>query len=475
LRTLLERTFGRAEAIYDMASRNGRTELQAALEGDIESMRMIKATTGADAEAPLAIVARQAWGLLGEPDTARVKGTQATGTPVTVKKADSTAFGIDSGHERIHALDSDVGTAIRQLLSEYYLAFDQYDQISFPLYYDTDTGEPATVEVARVSPLDATNLIDEDKHPNSKLAGTAFGHFGAFLDRRWRVNDVMWGRLDGAERLIQVLLPGTDKQSDTVRKELIEIAQGRILREELVAGGHDELNSLICNALQDVNGGDLDKQIRHLLAQLKLGGATARDSMRRLLTSLLSEKGLLDFVRHARRIDRDPDPKALVDNVARAVSITGRMLDGISAQHGRSSAAPRWLARLGLFLQGIVAVSFPGSLKQRWWSHAVKILYTFELVALGFSLLLGEETATRVSLTAFGVTAFAHLSTMVVGDLMVGRFGVGRLGRAFAVLAVLAVMTLTGIGVAAVADSFRSPAPVSLCDACHACRPPSVP
>jgi hypothetical protein len=30
----------------------------------------------------------------------------------------------------------------------------------------------------------------------------AVAHFGAFLDRDWRANDVLWGRLDAVERII---------------------------------------------------------------------------------------------------------------------------------------------------------------------------------------------------------------------------------------------------------------------------------
>ena len=39
-----------------------------------------------------------------------------------------------------------------------------------------------------------------------KLAGVQMGHFGAFYKRSWRINDWMFGRLDGAERLLRILL-----------------------------------------------------------------------------------------------------------------------------------------------------------------------------------------------------------------------------------------------------------------------------
>ncbi|MBL8447875.1 MAG: patatin-like protein [Zoogloeaceae bacterium] len=39
-----------------------------------------------------------------------------------------------------------------------------------------------------------------------KLTGVQLGHFGAFYKRAWRINDWMFGRLDGAERLVRILM-----------------------------------------------------------------------------------------------------------------------------------------------------------------------------------------------------------------------------------------------------------------------------
>lgn len=39
-----------------------------------------------------------------------------------------------------------------------------------------------------------------------KLAGVQLAHFGAFYKRSWRVNDWIWGRLDGATRLVEAAL-----------------------------------------------------------------------------------------------------------------------------------------------------------------------------------------------------------------------------------------------------------------------------
>ena len=85
----------------------------------------------------------------------------------------------------------------------YYYRFDHYDLIAFPILYSTEVGEESdTVDVLRISPEDATSLLDERAAGFHKVAGNELGHFGAFLERAWREDDILWGRLDGAERLI---------------------------------------------------------------------------------------------------------------------------------------------------------------------------------------------------------------------------------------------------------------------------------
>ena len=42
--------------------------------------------------------------------------------------------------------------------------------------------------------------------PEAKLTGIRLGHFSAFYRRAWRANDFMWGRLDAASRIVQMLV-----------------------------------------------------------------------------------------------------------------------------------------------------------------------------------------------------------------------------------------------------------------------------
>lgn len=458
-RTLQESVLFRAKAVFAAADHQvAVTPIQAWMLGAIASLRVKGAAQSVlPVRSGLDAASNCAWRLLGtptlvietvEPPTAVegvVRAVQEETHKVVVNVGDALVDGIASVcADDLALVNGRDGLLIRQYLSLYYLRFDTYDQMSFPLYYDTGTGEPSTVEVVRISPVDATNLIDESTGTRKKLAGTAMANFGAFLDRRWRLNDIMWGQLDGAERLIEALLPMTDDDSRVVRKELMERAQRRILREALVPEGEANLTALVVNAMDAAPGsGTTDEQLRRLFAELWTGNADAQASMGTVLASLLSEPKLMEFVRTTRRTDPKPDPELTMRSAARAVTITGRVLQVISKKHGAGEMPSRWLARLGLVLQGTVAVSLPGTLNQRWWTHGMKVLYAFEVVFVAFALLLGSPDMRTLAITALASTFGVHLLTLIAGDLTRGRNRVLHVSM-MVVLAVVIALACVG-------------------------------
>jgi Protein of unknown function (DUF3376) len=153
-------------------------------------------------------------------------------------------------HRRVHELNFDSPASLRSALQEvmipaaeqiehcltghplkpFFDRYEDYDQVTFPILYETEVGEAEPVEVFRISPLDARTVIDElsPAERRRKLAGTVLFHFGAFLKREWRDNDMLWGRLDGAERIISAVLPPGSQ--DAAR--LIRDAHLAILREK---------------------------------------------------------------------------------------------------------------------------------------------------------------------------------------------------------------------------------------------------
>lgn len=67
------------------------------------------------------------------------------------------------------------------------------------------SGREQTIDLVLMS-AEAGNAFDERTQPAEKLAGLQVGHFGSFYKRSWRANDWMWGRLDGADRILRTLL-----------------------------------------------------------------------------------------------------------------------------------------------------------------------------------------------------------------------------------------------------------------------------
>lgn len=122
----------------------------------------------------------------------------------------------------------------RALLHACHDRFELFDAIVLPLAHPS-LGEVNVTEVWRVSPLDATGI---DVPPQQRLAGTRLHHFGGFLDAGWRRNDLLWGRLDGAEAILDAVLAGEEHAA--ARDRLRVAAQAAILREELGAEGEDE-------------------------------------------------------------------------------------------------------------------------------------------------------------------------------------------------------------------------------------------
>ena len=101
----------------------------------------------------------------------------------------------------------------------------------FPISSVADVGELNKVEVVRFSPEDVRLLRapgQESELPTAeeKLKGVGAGHFAAFFSRDRRENDYLWGRLDGAERLITLLF------RDEPPLDTCQAAFGAILDQE---------------------------------------------------------------------------------------------------------------------------------------------------------------------------------------------------------------------------------------------------
>jgi patatin-related protein len=119
----------------------------------------------------------------------------------------------------------------RDHLLVYYLGFPAWDAIVYPYLKLGEAGELQQIKVVRISPDDAKALGGGSAA--EKLNGVKAAHFGAFLKRPYRENDYLWGRLDGAERLLALAVG--DEEAGGARRADLKAAFSAILDEEAPA------------------------------------------------------------------------------------------------------------------------------------------------------------------------------------------------------------------------------------------------
>ncbi|HTU10505.1 MAG TPA: patatin-like protein [Allosphingosinicella sp.] len=84
-----------------------------------------------------------------------------------------------------------------------YLGYPYYDIATLPLLQGEGLDEFDPIKVDRISPNDAVAI--RQGGARETLKGIQFNSFGAFFSRAYRENDYLWGRLHGADRLIDIV------------------------------------------------------------------------------------------------------------------------------------------------------------------------------------------------------------------------------------------------------------------------------
>ncbi|MFN4038417.1 MAG: patatin-like protein [Erythrobacter sp.] len=135
----------------------------------------------------------------------------------------------------------------RMLLT--YLGFPFYDVATLPLLQREGLEEFNPVKVDRISPEDARSI--REGGTSATLRGIEFYNFGAFFSRAYRENDYLWGRLHGAERMVDLIassVPGGMPRARTAAHK--RAAFLAILDEEDSAGRLD--SALIAGLREEV-------------------------------------------------------------------------------------------------------------------------------------------------------------------------------------------------------------------------------
>lgn len=92
---------------------------------------------------------------------------------------------------------------LRRRVQLTYLGFPFFDAVTLPLLRGEGLTEFDPVKVDRISPDDCGSI--RTGGTQATLRGVEFYNFGAFFSRAYRENDYLWGRLHGAERMIDLV------------------------------------------------------------------------------------------------------------------------------------------------------------------------------------------------------------------------------------------------------------------------------
>lgn len=342
---------------------------------------------------------------------------------------------------------------VRKYVWHYLSKFDDYDQVRFPIMYGTDGDESDVVEVFRISPEDAPHLIDEraeSQKPNgrTKLAGTSLHHFGAFLDRVWRQNDIMWGRLDGAERLITILLPY--REDAHIRKALIREAHAAILREELSSESRSQLSVLMSEALIRASTGEpIEEAVKKVMKNLD-ESTPVKTRLASAITAIFDDDvtstdddKLVKFVQMGYQVNRQLDPKMLLETISRSTQTIGGIFEELANKNGLDGRSLSWIARLGQFFWGLVQVAVPGRLLNKFLTHWLYLLYIFEVLIIVGGVVFSRPGAQHFGWLALGVTALINILTLVLKDFMRGR-GAVKHDLVITLVVMIGILTLIG-------------------------------
>jgi patatin-related protein len=249
----------------------------------------------------------------------------------------------------------------RAFVRKQYEGFDSYDSVAFPITFGTDVDDNGPISVHRISPNDATARDFDVLRGRLKLRGQLLGSFGAFLDEDWRRNDILWGRLDGAERLISMVIPGSDRASANLRSRLIDQAH-----EEIVVEFRE---------LDDARRANWKKELRDFIAE----------------------------------VPAEPSPQLVAKSAARSTAVVGDLLEGISDAYA-SQAKPlfRRMAFLGRVSWSFVEVSVPRSIRELFGNYWMQLALLFSVTLVVLAMFTGNSGATSLAITVTAIVLVVY-------------------------------------------------------------------
>lgn len=289
--------------------------------------------------------------------------------------------------------------------------FEREDNFVFPLMYPAGLGDSYALDITRISPKDAVSLEDDEAKRVEKLSGVSLGHFGAFFTRAGRIMDIIWGRLNTTEIILNTYLDLDAAQKLLPKAQLAII--GESLEEFAEEIANDELASKVQGhitmrmRLENLVGVILAKAGPVDLSVLATEGVLTSQQAK------LIEKYGKNFEGGDAMAGEKPDAETMWEISPRASQVLAQIFDESIA----SKPWFKWPQLLFLYAGRILMLLVEATVPQKPFYRALtywyQILFTITTIACSLSLLgiwkAAGPTAWRLMLVLVSlwcVTAF---------------------------------------------------------------------
>ena len=211
-----------------------------------------------------------------------------------------------------------LGERYTDKLLKYWHTFEYIDRELYPFEYLTSLSEKAIINPICISPDNAQLGIGSGKTTHQKLGADKLYNIGGFFKKSWISNDLLWGRLDGLNRILETII--TPKSvtafAGFVQREIIRLNCSQF----------QYLDWLITESLPHLSGSERQVISQHLEYLSQPGLRIDRLELRKILANfvLAGQREILtsDFHSVIEGMDEQPgwwrlpgDSPALTENL----------------------------------------------------------------------------------------------------------------------------------------------------------------
>ncbi len=164
-------------------------------------------------------------------------------------------------------------------LRKYWNTFEAIDRELYPFEYLSNLTEKQVIKPISISPDRAQLGMSQGKITQEKLGGSKLYNIGGFFKKSWRSNDLLWGRLDGLNRILEGIIT---PQSIVAFPNFVYRESTRTNKTPT-----QYLDWLLTESLPHISGAERQKIYQHLERLAQPQSRIERAELREILADLV--------------------------------------------------------------------------------------------------------------------------------------------------------------------------------------------